>query len=154
VRGDLGVLLGAAGDYGQAVDLRLGNDIAGRELEDDDPEPATVFFYLSLLKMQSSLTTLSLHPIRSTIALMISTLFRTLLSVLATQCKLALENLALRQQIVVLQCSVKRPRLKKTDRVFWVLLSKIWDDWANTLTLVKPDTVVRWHRKGFRLYWT
>ena len=85
---------------------------------------------------------------------MISTLFRTLFSVLGTHRKLALENLALRQQIVVLQRSVKRPRLKKSDRVFWVLLSKTWNDWAKTLTLVKPDTVVRWHRKGFRLYWT
>ena len=87
-------------------------------------------------------------------ALMISTLFRTLISILASHRKLALENLALRQQIVVLQRSVKRPRLKKSDRLFWVLLSKTWNDWANTLTIVKPDTVVRWHRKGFRLYWT
>ena len=85
---------------------------------------------------------------------MISTLFRTLISSVTTHHKLALENLALRQQIVVLQRSIKRPRLKKTDRVFWVLLSQIWGDWANTLTLVKPDTVVRWHRKGFKLYWT
>jgi hypothetical protein len=85
---------------------------------------------------------------------MISTLFRTLTSSLATHRKLALENLALRQQLVVLQRSVKRPRLKTTDRVFWVLLSRTWSDWANTLTLVKPDTVVRWHRKGFKLYWT
>ena len=85
---------------------------------------------------------------------MISTLFGTLISTLASHRDLALENLALRQQIVVLQRSVKRPRLKKSDRVFWVLLAKIWNDWANTLTLVKPDTVVRWHRKGFRLYWT
>jgi len=45
----------------------------------------------------------------------------------------------------VLQRSVKRPRLKKTDRVFWVLLSKVWNDWTETLTLVKPDTVGRWH---------
>ena len=76
---------------------------------------------------------MSLHPIRSTIDIMMSTLLRTLISSLATHRKLALENLALRQQIVVLQRSVKRPRLKKTDRVFWVLLSKMWDDWANTL---------------------
>jgi len=85
---------------------------------------------------------------------MISTLFRTLFSVLGSQRKLALENLALRQQIVVLRRSVKRPRLKRTDRVFWVLLSRTWSDWANTLILVKPDTVVRWHRTGFRVYWT
>ncbi len=64
---------------------------------------------------------------------MISTLLRTLFSVLGTHRKLALENLALRQQIAVLQRSVKRPRLKKSDRVFWVLLAKIWNDWAKTL---------------------
>ena len=73
--------------------------------------------------------------------------FRTLISVLGTHRKLAFENLALRQQIAVLQRSVKRPRLKKSDRVFWVLLAKLWNDWAKTLTLVQPDTVVRWHRR-------
>ena len=85
---------------------------------------------------------------------MISTLFRTLVSVLATHRQLALENLALRQQIAVLQRSVKRPRLKNSDRLFWTLLSKIWKDWAEILTIVKPETVIRWHCKGFKLYWT
>ncbi len=85
---------------------------------------------------------------------MIATLLRTLISTLASHRKLALENLALRQQIVVLQRSVKRPCLKKSDRVFWVLLARIWKDWTKALILVKPDTVVRWHRTGFRLYWT
>ena len=85
---------------------------------------------------------------------MISTLLRTLISTLASHRTLALENLALRQQIVVLQRSVKRPHLKKSDRLFWALLSRIWTDWAKMLTIVKPETVIRWHRKGFRLYWT
>lgn len=85
---------------------------------------------------------------------MISTLFRTLVSVLATHRQLALENLALRQQIAILQRSVKRPRLKNSDRLFWTLLSKIWKDWAEILTIVKPETVIRWHGKGFKLYWT
>ena len=66
---------------------------------------------------------------------------------------LVLENLALRQQLAVLQRSVKRPRLRRRDRAFWVLLSRIWSNWRSALTIVKPDTVVRWHRKGFRLYW-
>jgi putative transposase len=85
---------------------------------------------------------------------MIQTLLRTLISILATHRRLALENLALRQQIAVLQRSVKRPHLKKSDRLFWVLLSRIWADWAEILTIVRPETVIRWHRKGFRLYWT
>jgi len=76
------------------------------------------------------------------IALMVSTLLRTLISMLATHRQLALENLALRQQIAVLQRSVKRPRLKKSDRLFLVLLSRAWTDWAKTLTLVKPETVI------------
>ena len=85
---------------------------------------------------------------------MISTLLRTLISTLASHRKLVLENLALRQQIVVLQRSAKRPRLKTQDRVFWVLLSRIWSGWRDSLSVVKPETVIRWHRKGFRLYWT
>ena len=85
---------------------------------------------------------------------MIPTLLRALISTLATQRQLTLENLALRQQIAVLQRSVKRPLLKKSDRLFWVLLSRVWKDWAKMLTIVKPETVIRWHRKGFRLYWT
>ena len=87
-------------------------------------------------------------------ALMISTLLRTLISTLTSHRALALENLALRQQIAVLQRSVKRPRLKNSDRLFWVLLAKIWKDWTDALTVVKPETVIRWHRKGFKLYWT
>ena len=66
---------------------------------------------------------------------------------------LVLENLALRHQIGVLRRSVKQPRLKPRDRGFWVLLSRIWGAWDKSLVLVKPETVIRWQRKGFRLYW-
>ncbi|MDA2925840.1 hypothetical protein MYX78_01175 [Acidobacteria bacterium AH-259-G07] len=85
---------------------------------------------------------------------MISALLRTRLSTLATHGTPALENLALRQQLAVLQRNSKRPGLAKADRAFWVLLSRTWEGWAGTLTLVKPETVIRWHRKGFKLYWT
>jgi len=84
---------------------------------------------------------------------MIATLSKTLISALSSRRKLAFENLALRHQIGVLQRSVKGPHLKKRDRLLWVLLSRFWKDWASSLVLVKPDTVIRWHRKGFRLYW-
>jgi transposase InsO family protein len=84
---------------------------------------------------------------------MILALFRSLLSALATRQTLFLENLALRQQLAVLQRDSKRPRLMQADRVFWVFLSRIWNGWARTLTLVKPETVIGWHRKGFKLYW-
>ncbi len=82
-------------------------------------------------------------------------LVRCLVTILfASRAKLAAENLALRHQLGVLGRSVKRPRLRKRDRIFWVWLSKLWPDWRAALVVVKPATVIAWHRKGFRLYWT
>jgi hypothetical protein len=66
---------------------------------------------------------------------------------------LALENVALRQQLAVLERSGKRPKLRQRDRVFWVLLSALWLDWRSALMIVKPDTVLGWRRRGFRLLW-
>ncbi len=66
---------------------------------------------------------------------------------------LAAENLALRQQIAILQRSVKRPRFHRRDRIFWVWLSRLWRRWRSSLLVVQPETVIRWHREGFRLYW-
>ena len=66
---------------------------------------------------------------------------------------LAAENLALRQQLAVYQQQVKRPRLRTRDRIFWVWLSRLWSGWRSALAIVKPETVIRWHRLGFRLYW-
>ena len=66
---------------------------------------------------------------------------------------LAAENLALRHQLAVLKRSTKRPRLRPSDRVLWVWLSRIWGNWHSVVVLVKPETVVRWHRQGFRIYW-
>jgi transposase InsO family protein len=67
--------------------------------------------------------------------------------------QLVLENLALRQQLAVLRRSIRRPRLRPCDRVFWVWLSRCWAGWKDALTIVTPATVVGWHRQGFRLYW-
>ena len=79
----------------------------------------------------------------------------TLRSILGSRLDLQFEILALRHQIAVLQRSAKkRPRLTVTDRLLWVSLSRIWRHWRSTLVLVKPETVVAWHRKGFRLFWT
>ena len=66
---------------------------------------------------------------------------------------LALENLALRQQVAVLKRSVPRPRVHRRDRIFWVLLRRFWPEWRDSLALVKPATVVAWHRQGWRLLW-
>jgi hypothetical protein len=66
-----------------------------------------------------------------------------------------LEILALRHQIGLLQRTAnKRPRLTPADRFLWVLLSRVWSDWRAALVIVKPETVIGWHRKGFRLFWT
>jgi putative transposase len=72
---------------------------------------------------------------------------------LQSRAALALENLALRQQLAVLRRSVKRPYVRDRNRIFWVWLSRFWSGWASTLVIVKPETVIRWHRTGFRLYW-
>src|SRR5215472_11289085 len=66
---------------------------------------------------------------------------------------LALENLALRQQLGVLRRKKGVPRLRRKDRVFWVVLSRIWPPWRKALHMVKAETVVGWQRKGFRIYW-
>ena len=64
-----------------------------------------------------------------------------------------MENLALRQQLAVLRRSVRRPRLRPWDRAFWVWLSRWWNGWKDALAVVAPNTVVGWHRQGFRHYW-
>jgi putative transposase len=81
-------------------------------------------------------------------------LVATLRSCLRTHRELALENLALRQQLAVWKARHPRPRLTQTDRIFWVLLSRVWTSWRHSLQVVRPETVIGWHRHGFRRYWT
>ena len=66
---------------------------------------------------------------------------------------LSIENMVLRQQIVAFKRKNRRQRLRNFDRVFLVLIRRCWNRWKNALILVKPETVVRWHCNGFRLYW-
>jgi putative transposase len=68
--------------------------------------------------------------------------------------QLALENLALRQQLAVYKRTVIRPPLRRTDRLFWVGLARVWTGWRQPLVIVAPDTVLRWQRRRFREYWT
>src|SRR6516162_6484955 len=85
----------------------------------------------------------------------LTTLLATLSSVLGPRAALQLENMALRHQIGVLQRSAaKRPKLTSSDRLFWICLSRLWRDWRSALAIVKPETVLAWHRAGFRLFWT
>ncbi len=67
--------------------------------------------------------------------------------------RLALENVALKQQLLVLKRTAKRPRINDGDRTFWLLMRRMLADWKDALHIVKPETVVRWHRQGFRYYW-
>jgi putative transposase len=64
------------------------------------------------------------------------------------------EILALRHQIVVLQRQTAKPKHKPVDRRFWVVLSQFWSRWRSALWIVKPATVIEWHRRSFRWYWT
>jgi transposase InsO family protein len=66
---------------------------------------------------------------------------------------LGIEIIALRQQLGVLKRKNPRPRLRIRDRIFWILLRRFWSAWSNVLVIVKPETVVAWHRAGFRLFW-
>jgi len=65
----------------------------------------------------------------------------------------ALEVLALRQQVAVLKRKRPCPRLNRLDRLFWTTLRQLWSRWTDVLVIVKPETVIGWHRAGLRLYW-
>ena len=77
----------------------------------------------------------------------------TLLRLLRARRSLLLENLALRQQLAVLKRRHPRPRLDLVDKLFWVAVRRFWSGWQQSLIAVTPESVVRWHRGGFRLYW-
>ena len=82
-------------------------------------------------------------------------LLATLADLLRSRASLHLEMLALRQQLaVVASRDNKRHRFRLIERIFWVSLYRLWPSCLLTLAIFKPDTLVRWHRKGFRLYWT
>src|ERR1700694_53715 len=79
--------------------------------------------------------------------------FGAVFRIFRTRRSLMLENLALRQQLAVLKRKHPRPKLGPLDKLFWVVALRFWSRWKETLFLVLPETVVRWHRAGFRRYW-
>jgi putative transposase len=81
-------------------------------------------------------------------------LFVTLARLFDSLRDLLLENLALRQQLGVLRRRHPQPRFAGSDRLFWAMLRRIWSGWKQALIIVRPETVVRWHRAGFKAYWT
>jgi len=80
-------------------------------------------------------------------------LIRAIASAFRSQQMLALENLLLRQQLIVLQRKHKRPRFQTSDRVLIAWISIIYPQWKEALLIVKPETVIRWHKLGFKLFW-
>ena len=84
---------------------------------------------------------------------MISAMFILFRSLSMNRNILVLENLALRQRLAVLSRTAKRPRLRARDRIFWTWLSHVWDNWRSSLRIVKPATVSKWQRQGFKIYW-
>src|SRR3984893_8273283 len=79
--------------------------------------------------------------------------FGAALRILRDRRGLMLENLTLRQQLEILKRKHPRSRLGPLDKLFWVLVRRLWSQWKEALFLVQPETVVRWHRAGFKLYW-
>ena len=80
--------------------------------------------------------------------LLVALLVWFLRATLVTRGSLVLENLALRQQLATYARTDKRPRLKPQERAFWVALSRVWQGWRSPLLMVKPATVIAWHRRG------
>ena len=72
---------------------------------------------------------------------------------LRTDHELVLENTALRQQLAVYKARYPRPAVADADRLFWIALSQWWPRWRDALTIVSPETVIKWHRRGFRAFW-
>jgi hypothetical protein len=81
-------------------------------------------------------------------------LILTLRDLLRSRAAMQIEMLALRHQLRVLERSrPPRVRLTRLDRLLWVWLSRVWAEWRTALVIVKPETIVAWHRQGFRLFW-
>jgi putative transposase len=108
---------------------------------------------LSLPLTPSVSSALKFRPARSMMTGMITLILTGLLRVLRTRRALVLENLALRHQLTVLQRTAPRPRLRTADRLFWILLSRLWAGWTDAISVVQPATVIRWQRAGFTLFW-
>jgi transposase InsO family protein len=83
----------------------------------------------------------------------VSSIARSAIALFRSRENQAIVELALRQQVAVLVHRHPRPRLSPLDRAFWVFLSRFWRPWRSALILVRPETVIRWHRKAFRGYW-
>jgi len=80
-------------------------------------------------------------------------ILRFILLIFAGHKEVALENAALRQQLAILKRDRPRPTLHRRDRLFWILVMKMWTKWKSALVIVQPATVVNWQRRRFKVYW-
>ena len=80
-------------------------------------------------------------------------ILRSLIVLFRSRQNQAIVELALRRQLAIYAHRHPRPRLSRLDRALWVALSRFWPRWKNALVVVQPETVIRWHREGFRRYW-
>ena len=79
--------------------------------------------------------------------------FLTFRGLIRSRIALPLEVLALHHQLQVLQRSHSHASLGKVDRCLWIWLSRVWANWRTALVIVQPETVIAWHRRGFRVFW-
>jgi transposase InsO family protein len=84
---------------------------------------------------------------------LVEAIIGALIATFRPRASLVAENLALRQQLATLLREGRRPRLGPIDRAFWVVLSRTWSRWGDVLAIVKPATVITWHRRGFARFW-
>jgi hypothetical protein len=78
--------------------------------------------------------------------ILVSALLGHIRSLIVPRTSLVAENHALRQQLAILNRKIQRPKLHRRDRFFWVILSQFWKNWREGLIIVKPETVIKWHR--------
>src|SRR4029450_1793286 len=84
----------------------------------------------------------------------LKTVLGTLLMLFQSRSRLQVEVLALRQQLIVLRRTApQRGRLRAVDRLLFVLLYRLWPGVLDSIAVIRPDTIVRWHRRGFRALW-
>ena len=88
-----------------------------------------------------------------TLVILVISILRSLPALVRSREEQAIVELALRQQLSVYSQDRPRPKLNPLNRAFWVVLSRFWPRWKNALVIVRPETVVRWHRQSFRHYW-
>jgi hypothetical protein len=116
-----------------------------------------VNFYLSFAKIRLRSETIAVSAATIDLERTMDRLLLLILGVVGSVCRsradLVLENAALRHQLGVLMRAGRRPRVTAADRWFWVVLRRFWARWSEVLVFVKPETVIRWHRAGFRHYW-